>query len=738
MTTIAAGPGLQRGPSPRIRQMLEASRERGARQAPNAFLADLADAFERHADRPLRERQARAYADAFDRLPVCLFPEDRLVGMVYHLGEKPDVPNPMEWWPAAQPLAQEEEPNDAELVEMGVHSNGSFPGHITWHWDWMLEKGALGLLEEYRTALENPKDETAADFYQGVIILLEAMLRWNDRHVAALEEALTSAEPGDRTRLEELITICRRVPAQAPRNFHEAVQSYYFQYLAVMRENPYGGNGPGRLDYYLWPYLERDLEAGACTLEEARELIDELFIKIHERVQTGDGWVESIVVGGTHPDGASAVNPLSHMMVESIMALQQTHPSVYVRIPDEAPEDFIDLSVRYQLEGGNLGQFLSDRAIVKAMTSYGMPEEDARMYTCGGCMEIVPQGMNSDMLFTGTHSVPKVLELVLTGGKCLRTGKQLKAVDLPGLPTYSSFEDLYDAFSGELHRHLNIMFRRLDIYSAGMAERRPAYLMSSMIADCLERGREMHDGGARYHDYGIAPLGVQNAGDALYGLKRTVYDGGLCTADEMLAALEANYEGYEELRLQLRALPKFGQQHPGADAMTNRVLGTVCDVYSAYRTRWGGRPKPMVFTFVWGPPTGAALGATADGRSAGKPIAHGLTPQSSSMTEGITAAIRSHASLCLERVAAASTTMWDLDPQWATPETTKAILKTFVQLGGQIYQGNATEVSELVRAKENPQDFPNLFVRVGGFSARFVTLGPELQDEIIARHRHNA
>jgi formate C-acetyltransferase len=260
--------------------------------------------------------------------------------------------------------------------------------------------------------------------------------------------------------------------------------------------------------------------------------------------------------------------------------------------------------------------------------------------------------------------------------------------------------------------------------------------MSSMVADCLERGREMHDGGARYHDYGIAPLGIPNAGDALYAVKRAVYEDGLCSAAELLAALETNFAGQEALRLQLRSLPKFGQQRPDADGMTSRVLATVCGIYSDYRTRWGGRVKPMVFTFVWGPPTGAALGATADGQFAGKPIAHGLTPQNSSMTEGITAAIRSHTSLCLDRVAGASTTMWDLDPLWATPDTTKAILKTFLRLGGQIYQGNTTDVGELVRAKERPHEYPHLFVRVGGFSARFVTLDAALQDEIIHRHRH--
>ena len=736
MTAIAIEPQTSSAHSFRIGHMLEASRERGANPPPDNFVADLAEGAEKYFYETHRKRQAQAWAYAFDRLPVYLLPEERLVGMVYHLGEKPDVPHPMVWGEATHRRALEELPENSELVDLRLYSDGSFPGHITWRWDWMLEKGALQMRQEYLDGLAAAQHDVAAEFYRGVIIMLEAMLRWNDRHLQAMNDALDTADPEDRARLRELIDLCERVPAHPARTFHEAVQSFYFQFIAVMRENPYGGNGPGRLDYFLWPFLKRDLAEGRTTLEEARELIDELFIRMHERIQAADGWVETIVVGGTHPAGNSAVNPLSTIMVESIMDLDQTHPSVYVRIPDEAPDDFLDLATRYLLEGQNRAQILSDRSIVAAMKSYGMPEEDARMYTCGGCMEILPQGMNSDMLFTGTCNVPKTVELMLTGGKCLRTEKSLTAIDLPPLSAYSTFDELYEAFEKELSRELNVMFKRLDIGSEEMARNRPAYLISSMISDCYERGREMHDGGARYHDYGIAPLGIQNAGDALFAVNRAVFDDLLCTADELVDAMAANFDGHEALRRRLRALPKFGIQHPEADAMTDRVLATVCDICASYRNRWSGRIKPMVFTFVWAPPTGAALGATADGQYAGKPIAHGLTPQTAGMTDGITAAVLSSTGLCLDRIAGASTTMWDIDSQWADHQTAKSILKSFFQLGGHIFQGNTTDVSELIRATENPEDFPNLMVRVGGFSARFVTLGPELQDEIIQRYRH--
>lgn len=725
--------------SPRLCRFRAASRRRGADQPADSatYYADLAHAYNTlYADCPRRERQARAEAWALGRLPVHLFPEERLVGMVYHLGPPVTAANPLSWGEAADRRVRDRVPEDREICDLGLAQGGAAPGHVTWHWDWVLEKGFAGLLEEYRSA--QPADETARAFYQGVAIVLAAALQWAEAHAAALAAALQVASAEDRPRLQSLLDICRRVPAQPARTFNEAVQAFWFQHLLVMRENPYGGNGPGRLDYYLWPFLERDLAAGRTTLEEARELIGELFIRLHERIQDADGWVEAVMVGGCRPDGRPAVNPLTTIMVETIIALDQTHPSIYLRMPAEPPAEMLDLGTRYVLEGHNRAQILSDRAVIPAMQSLGMAAEDAAMYTCGGCMEIVPQGMNSDMLFTTWHNVAKVAELALTGGACLLTGRRLAGGALPGLAACRTFEELYASFEAELHRELGIMARRFDCWSEAMAECRPAWLLSALTADCLARGRESHDGGARYHDYGLSPVAIPNAADALFAVQQAVFEQQLCTAEELLAALQAGFAGFETLRQRLRALPKYGQGDKAADAMAARVLGSVCDAYAAQRTRWGGRLKPVVLTFVWAPVAGEALGATAYGDHAGRPVAHSLTPQSLAMTAGITAAISSHTSIPLDRVAGGASSMWDLDPAWARPEVVRPLLETFVRLGGMIFQGNTTSVEELRRAQANPEAYPHLLVRVGGYSARFTTLSPELQEDIITRRRHKA
>ncbi len=723
--------------SPRIERLRTASRARGAHQPQSQFRAALSHAWAQHADLPLRERQARAMVYAIEHLPVYLFPEEHLVGMVYHLGGETVDECPFTWLPTARERVKRALPQDEELVALGVTLGDAAQGHVTWHWEWILQRGVLGLLEEHRQALANAPYEVAA-FHCGVICVLEALLRWNQQHVEALQRALQVAPHDDLPRLRELLEICQRVPAHPARTFREAVQSFWMQYLVVMRENPYGGNGPGRLDFSLWPYLERDLAMGVCSMADARELVDELFIRLHERILDADGWVEAVVVGGSHPDARSAVNPLSHVMVESIMALDQLHPSVYMRVPADPPDSYRELASHYLVRGHNRAQVLNDPAIMRAMSLHGASMADASMYTCGGCMEIVSQGTNSDLLFAGYHSVPKTVELVLTGGECLLTGRRLGHASLPALTLHDTFEALYDSFSDELRRELLSTFQRYDLYSETLAALRPAYLLSAMTDDCTAHGRELHDGGARYHDYGSSPMGIPNAGDALYAVKRAVFEDHICDAEELLAALRADFCGYETLRHRLRALPKFGQGHAEADAMTDRVLTTVCDIYDSYRNRWGGRAKPVILTFVWAPVVGDSLGATAYGDRARRPIAQSMTPQSAAMTEGITAAMRSHTSLPLHRVAGGASSMWDLDTQWATPKVAQALLSTFLRLGGHIFQGNTTDIEELIHAREHPEEHPNLFVRVGGFSARFVTLDTALQDEIIQRHRHSS
>lgn len=715
--------------SERIKTIFERSRSIAKNPPQSTFNNDLhSSAMSIYKDLPRWERMARAMAYAVVNQKVYIEPEDRIIGRVYYQNEAGITERYPDYDFNTQPRrnAEANDPRYAELCRYQLATYGA-PGHIAWDWNVILRQGTEGIRDRCRKEMSRHRgDEEAEHFYRGVLIMLDALEAWNEKHVERLLEM---------GKFEEA-EICRRVPKYPARSFREAVQSFFFQFIVVMKENPYGGNSPGRLDYYLWPFLEADLKNGGITIEEAEELIEELFIRIDERLFHLDIWVESVVLGGSYPNGASAVNPLTYIMIRAYMKHDITHPHIYCRLPKDPPREYVDLLADYVINGNNRAQLLCDEAIIKALVKNGVTETDAVDYFCGGCMEIGVQGRTSDFLFTGYQNIPKMLELCITGGYCLVGKKELTYLKPKGLAQFDSYEEFYSSFIRELEKVLILNLNYQDKLSEHVEKSRPSYLISAMIDDCLARGRNMHGGGARYHDYGSSLVGIPNAADSLYAIKKAVFDDKICTAEQLIEALKADFVGYEPLRQRLISLPKFGQENSEADEIAARLCTDLNKIYSSYCNRFGGNGKLVLLTFIWAPTAGALLGASPDGRRAGACIAHSVTPQSSSMTKGITAAMNSCTSLPFELFSGGASTMWDLDTSIATPEIVSALFMTFFEKGGHIFQGNVTDVEELRRAKAAPEQYGHLMVRVGGYSARFVNLRPDLQEEIINRMRH--
>lgn len=719
--------------SERIKKMQRLAAKRGSEGDCSHFQADLHyAALHLYAALPRWEKIARSFAYAIENQKIFVRAEDRIGGMAYQfkgfaepvLEKDPDLDADGPAEEAFLALC----PEGTSLLANQLIGNAA-KGHICWDFRPILTLGVENFKKEIEQLLKKAKDVKAAEFYQGALILLDALLRFNDRHIEAYRQIGNEA----------LADRMAKVPRMPAKTFLEAVQAFYMQHLTVMAENPFGGNGPGQLDRYLWPYLERDLEKGLCTLEEAKEIIDELFIKFDERLYPAHRWVEAIVVGGTLPDGSSAVNPLTEIMIRSVMDLDITHPSVYLRIPKNAPEQLWALAAEYLCSGNNRAQILYDPAIMNAMIQNGISEEDAANYVCGGCMEISVQGKNSDFLYASWVNVPKMLELAITGGESLTTKEQISGfLAKEGLAAFATFEGFYQAFLKEARRLTHLYLKKIDLYSARAEEARPSYLISTMIAPCLARGRNMHGGGAAYHDYGLTHLGLPNVADGLFAIKKAVFEQNLCSAEELIAALKANFKGYEQLQKALRALPKFGQDQEEIDAFAARLTADFSAMLHDYETRFGGHGRPVILTFTYAPDAAAILGATADGRNAGSYPAHGITPHSGSMQEGITAAMNSCCRMPFETFSGGASTMWDIDPNWASIPVVEALIEAFFLQGGQIFQGNTTSVEELLKAKARPEDYQHLMVRVGGYSARFTTLSEELQDEIISRYRHKS
>ena len=716
--------------SERMQMLFERSRKVAIDPPRTTFNRDLHySALTLYKDLPRWEKQARAMAYAIVNQEIFIESYDKIIGRVYYFNEIPPEKCDPDFDFNSQ-LKNDIRKNDPEYDELCRYQLATYgaPGHIAWDWNSLLKQGTEGLRERCNVGLLRHRgDEEAEHFYKGVLIILEALEAWNDKHVEKLIEMGMTEEA----------EICKRVPRYPARSFREALQCFFMQFIIVMKENPYGGNSPGRLDYYLWPYLEADLKKGIITIEEAEELCEELFVRIDERLYHSDKWGESIVLGGCHPNGTSAVNPLSYAMLRAYMKYDIIHPLLYGRVPNDPPKEYIDLLSDYVVNGRNRAQIIYDETTIKALIKNGVTESDAADYFCGGCMEVAVQGRTSDFLFTGYQNIAKMLELCITGGYCLMGKKNLDYFKALPITEFGTFEEFYAYFISQVDRMLTRNLEYLDKLSEHVENKRPAYLISSMIDDCLAKGRNMHGGGARYHDYGSAIVAVPNAADALTAIKIAVYDKKFCTADELLEALKANFEGYEKLRAKLLALPKYGQENKEADDMCARLSLDLSRIYSSYVNRFGGNGKLVMLTFVWAPVAGGILGATPDGRLAGIPVAHSITPQSMAMTKGLTSAINSCTSLPFEIFSGGASTMWDLDHSYATTEVVSSLFMTFFKQGGQIFQGNMTDVEELKRALESPEHYKHLIVRVGGYSARFVTLNSDLQDEIINRMRHS-
>ena len=550
--------------SERIAMIFERSRKVAFAPPRNTFNRDIHySARTLYKDLPRWEKQARAMAYAIVNQPIYIESYDKVIGRVYYFNEIPVEEYDPDFDFNQQPRinAEKNDPEYAELCRYQLATYGS-PGHIAWDWNAMLRRGTEGIRERCKDGLERKAgDEEAEHFYKGVLILLDALEAWNDKHVEKLIEMGMTEEA----------EICKRVPRYPARTFREALQSFFMQFIIVMKENPYGGNSPGRLDYYLWPYLEADLKKGIITLDEAQELCEEMFIRIDERLYRRDTWVESVVLGGCYPNGTSAINPLTYIMLRAYMNHDITHPHIYCRVPKDPPKEYIDLITDYVINGKNRAQLIGDESTIRALVKNGVTETDATDYYCGGCMEVGVQGRTSDFLFTGYQNIAKMLELCMTGGYCLIGKRYLDYLKPAPITEFESYEDFYAAFIAQVDKILTRNLKYQDMLSAHVEKKRPAYLISSMIDDCLARGRNMHGGGARYHDYGSALVAVPNTADALTAIKIAVYDKKICTAAEMLEALKADFVGYEDLHAKLLALPKYGQENEEADAIAARL-----------------------------------------------------------------------------------------------------------------------------------------------------------------------
>jgi len=579
----------------------------------------------------------------------------------------------------------------------------------------------------------------------------EAGMRYAVRY-AELADARAEEEPdaGRRHELRRIAEVCRRVPAEPPRDFHEALQAYWFHHLAVVTElNGWDAFNPGHLDQHLRPFYDAGLRDGSLTREGAKELLGCLWVKFADQPappKVGVTAAESgtyndfvnINLGGLLADGCQGANEVSHLILDVAEEMRLLQPQCNVQVARETPDALLLHACRVIREGIGYPALFNADVVVEELLRQGKRLADAREGGTSGCIETGAFGKEAYVL-SGYVNLVKLLELALHDGRDPRTGVQV-GPRTGALDTLASFDDLFAAWEAQLRHLVEVKLHGNALVQALYAEEMPAPYLSLLIDDCIASGRDYNAGGARYDTTYLQGVGIGTLTDALSALRRHVYETGVIGLPELVAALEDDFAAEEPLRQRLlNRTPRYGNDDPAADDLMQRAFGAFFDAVD-------GRPAPRGGTYhIDMLPTtchvyfGSVTGATPDGRRRSMPLSEGISPVQGADRRGPTAVLRSAAAM--DQVKTGGTLLnMKFSPRALEGdeglERLAALVRGYFALGGHHVQFNVVDAAVLRAAQARPEEHRGLLVRVAGYSDFFCDLGRELQDEIIARTEH--
>jgi len=579
-------------------------------------------------------------------------------------------------------------------------------------------------------------------------IAAEALVHYAERNARYLDE-LAIGEGDDRRRSEllQMAAVCRKVPAAAPESFREALQYYWFVHLGVITElNPWDAFSPGRLDQHLLPFYERDLERGELTRESARELLQAFWIKFNNQPappKVGVTAQESgthtdfalINLGGVKEDGGDAVNVLSFLLLEVIEELRILQPSSMIQLSRRNTDPFLQHALEIVRTGFGQPSIFNADAIVQELLCQGKTLEDARRGGASGCVEAGAFGREAYFL-TGYFNLPKLLELALHDGVDPLTGRRIGS-RTGAAAELGTFEELLTAYATQLQHFADIKIRGNNTIEGLWAGELPAPFLSLLIDDCLARGRDYHDGGARYNTSYIQGVGLGSITDSLAALKYHVYDRETLGLAEFVEILRDDFANHEEFRTELvEATPKYGNDDDYADELARRVFELYHSAIDGRPNTRGGCHRINLLPTTCHIYFGSKIGALPDGRRVAEPLSEGISPVQGRDRCGPTAVICSTAKL--DQVRTGGTLL----NQKFTPQVLNSagalrklgqLVRTYFRMDGHHIQFNVVDAETLRRAQREPENHRDLIVRVAGYSDYFNELSRELQDEIIRR-----
>jgi formate C-acetyltransferase len=600
------------------------------------------------------------------------------------------------------------------LHELGPVSN------ICADWGLLLSQGLLGRRAvAMATRRRMADDPQALEFLDSAIETIDAVLALAARY----------AQEAARLGRADLAAVLEAVPAHPAHTFREALQSLRLCQAVVWL----GGNyhvGLGRFDQYMAPYLQSDLQVGTLTLEQAEELLAEFFISLNKDsdlypgVQQGDNG-QSLTLGGVKPDGSTAVNELTRMVLRVSRDLELIDPKINLRVDSRTNLELLSLASELTRKGLGFPQYSNDEVVIPALLAHGYDLEDARDYVVAACWEFIIPGRGMEVVNIGAVSFPAAADQAIRSSLADGLG----------------FDELLSRTAADIRQQVN---RLAGAYSRLLLPPAPYY--SVFMHGCLEQGRDLSQG-LKYNNLGIHGACSANAADALAAVKQFVFDEKEIPARELLAALQANFAGYEPLRRHLdEDGPKVGSNDDRADSLLVKLFedfASACEEYG--RLPWGGLLRPgtgSAMYYIWlaeghDGMREPLVGATADGRVSGEPFSANLAPAPGVRVRGPISTLQSFSKIDYRRICNGGPITMELsDTVFRDPESIRKVamlVRMFVQLGCQQLQLNSLNVETLLDAKAHPEQHKNLIVRVWGWSGYFCELAPEYQDHIIAR-----
>ncbi|HBB92646.1 MAG TPA: formate C-acetyltransferase/glycerol dehydratase family glycyl radical enzyme [Bacteroidales bacterium] len=615
-------------------------------------------------------------------------------------------------------------------------------------------KGMLDFKNDIKAHLDSldymndPEATDKAEQLKAMDISCDAIIVFGTRHAEKAEElAKSEKDPQRKAELLKIAEVCRWVPAHAPRTFREAIQMYWFIHLGTITElNGWDAMNPGHFDQHLAPFYERETGTGTLTRDEAKELVSCFWIKVNNHPappKVGITARESgtyndftnINIGGVKSDGSDGVSEVSYLLLEVVEELHVLQPGNSVHISSKTPDKFLNAACRVIRQGHGYPSVFNPDVYVMEMVGMGKTIKDAREGGCSGCIEVGAFGKEA-FLLTGYLNVPKVLEITLNRGIDPVTGKRA-GIDCGDPRDFRDYEELYQAFLKQLNFITETKIRVSNYIDRMFAKNAPATFLSVVIDDCIAKGKDYYDGGPRYNTNYIQCTGLGTVTDSLSVLKKHVFENKTHTMDAILVAVAKNFAGEEKLRqFILNRTPFFGNDDDYADNIAVRVYE---DLYKAI----DGKPNTKGETFHLNMLSttchiyfGKVLGAMPNGRLAGKSISDGTSPSHGCDTHGPTAVIRSLSKLDQTKSGGTLLTLRFLPSLLKRDQDiTKLgqLIRSYFTLGGHHVQFNIVDTATLMAARQTPEEYKDLLVRMAGYSDYFNDMNDDLQIEVIER-----